>query len=140
MGFEVFQKGSPPVPAVPTITMQKGGNFSLNRAAHALVGNPDAYELLWDRDARLVALRPATLESPNAYPARPQQASEPAKGPLILAASSFSQFVGLEISSGRRWNAQVKDGMLLIDLGDPGTPVVSNRVRGRNKTQDVQAW
>lgn len=139
MGFEVFQKGSPPVPAIPTVTLQKGGNLSLNRAAHALVGSPEGYELLWDRDLKLVALMPASLSSPNAYPARPQQSSEPDKGPLIVAASSFTQYVGLDITRGRRWNVAAKDGMILININDPGTPVISNREKARNRESQLMS-
>jgi len=127
MAFEVFKKGSAPVSTVPTATIQKRGLISLNRAAYSLVGEPEAVELLWDKDRQIVGIRPAALESPNAYPARPQ--SSTGKGPILIAGNLFTKFIALDTSEAQRWVPVMEDGILCIDLAVAGQRVTSNRSR-----------
>ncbi len=129
MAFEVFQKGSAPVSTVPSATIQKRGIISLNRAAFDLIGKPPAIELLWDNDRRVIGLRPAPLESPNAYPARPQSSS--GKGPILIAGSLFTKYIGVGTSEAARYVPTLEDGILCIDLSTPGQRVTSNRSRSR---------
>lgn len=130
MGFEVFQKSSAPVSKVPTVTIQKRGLISLNRAAHALIGAPDFVELLWDADRRVVGLRPASAESPNAYPARPQSVKTD-KGPILVAGTVFTQYYDIPTEESRRWVVRAEDGILCIDLQQESQLATSNR-NGRN--------
>ncbi len=126
MGFEVFQKSSAPLAKVPTVTVQRRGLFSLNRSAHALIGSPAAVELLWDAERRVIGLRPADLMNPNAYPARPQQSGSD-KGPVIVAGTAFTQFYGIDTKETRRWVPTEEDGILCVDISQPGQKVTSNR-------------
>lgn len=128
MGFKVFEKGSAPVSTVPTATIQKRGLISLNRAAYALIDEAVGVELLWDGERRLIGIRPAPIESPNAYPARPQSSSSN-RGPILIAGNLFMRFIGLDTSEAHRWVPAVVDGVLCIDLKEPGQRVVSNRTR-----------
>lgn len=132
LGFEVFQKGSAPVATVPSVTIQKRGLMSLNRAAHRLLDSAEAVELLWDSERRVIGIRPAPIESPNAYPARPQSAVSD-KGPILIAGSLFTRFIGLDTSQAQRWVPSVEDGILCIDLNAPAQRVTSNRSRGRSE-------
>lgn len=126
MAFEVYQKGSAPVSTVPTVTVQKRGLISLNRAAYNLIGEAEAVELLWDTERQVIGLRPAELTNPNAYPARPQNVSS-AKGPILVAGGKFTQFIGLDTSRAVRWVPSVEDDILCIDISKPGQVASSNR-------------
>lgn len=128
MGFEVYQKGSAPLPTVPTVTVQKRGLISLNRAAHGLIGDAEAVELLWDPERRVIGLRPATLANQNAYPVRVQNVGSN-KGPMLVAANLFTQYIGLDTTVAKRWTPSVEDGILVIDLATPGVVATSNRSR-----------
>lgn len=130
MGFKVFEKGSAPVSTVPTATIQKRGLISLNRAAFALIDSPEAVELLWDEDRRIIGIQPAPLQSPNAYPARPQSSASN-KGPVLIAGNLFTRFIGLDTSEARRWVPTVEGDVLCIDMTEPGQRVTSNRSRQR---------
>lgn len=130
MGFEVFQKSSAPVSKVPTVTLQKRGLMSLNRAAHALIGSPEFVELLWDADRRVIGLRAAEADSPNAYPARPQSA-QTGKGPIIVAGNVFTRHYQIPTEESRRRVVTVEDSVLCIDLNQEGQLATSNR-SGRN--------
>lgn len=126
MAFEVFKKSSAPVPSVPSVTIQKRGLMSLNRAAYELVGAPKAVELLWDAERRVIGMRSATLQNPDAYPARPQNLKSN-RGPILVAGSLFTRHVGLDTSLAKRWVPQLEGDILVIDLTVEGQPVSSNR-------------
>ena len=72
-GFEVYRKPSSRAGMEPAVSVQRGGNFSLNSGACQLLGKPAAVELLYDRSARLIGFRPAGAEAPHAYRLRPQK-------------------------------------------------------------------
>lgn len=127
MGFEVFQKSSAPVSRVPSVTLQKKGLLSINRAAHALIGSPEAVQLLWDPERRVMGLKPVPEADPNGYPARPQSAKT-GKGPILVAATKFTQFYDIDTTTSLRYVPFAEDGVLCIDVSKPGQPVTSNRV------------
>lgn len=131
MAFELFQKGSAPIPSVPSVTIQKRGLFSLNDAAQSLIGTPEAIQFLWDSERRLIGLKPVSLDTSNAYPARRQVTSSRStnRGPVLIAGTMFTKFIQLDTSKARRWIPRLEDGLLIIDLNNPGTPVSSNRGR-----------
>lgn len=126
MPFVVYQKGSAPVATVPVVTVQKKGLIALNRAAYAMIGDPEAVELLWDEDRKIIGLRPSELTNPNAYPARPQSANS-TKGPILVAGTKFTQFIGMDTSRAMRWIPTIEDEILCIDISKPGQPANSNR-------------
>jgi hypothetical protein len=127
VGFTVFQKSSAPLARIPSVTIQKKGLLSLNRAAHALIGSPEFVELLWDEERHVIGLRATEETNPNAYPARPQSAKAD-KGPILVAGTTFTQFYKIDTAESRRWVPTVEDGdILAIDLSRPGQPVTSNR-------------
>ena len=126
MGFEVYEKGSAPVATVPSVTIQKRGLISINRAAYALMKEPEAVELMWDRERKLVGLRPVPIEAANAYPVRPQSADSQ-RGPLLIAGNLFTKYIGLNTDEAHRWTPRMEGEILCIDVGTPGAKVNSNR-------------
>lgn len=135
MAFEVFEKGSAPLPTVPAVTIQKRGLMSINRAAFALIGSPNAVELLWDKERRIIGIRGAEATNPNAYPARPQTASSN-RGPMLVAGNLFTRYIELDTSVAKRWTPTIEDGVLCIDLKTPGQKVLSNRQRAAKAESD----
>lgn len=128
MGFEVFEKSSAPISTVPAATIQKRGLISLNRSAYQMLGSPEAVELLWDAERKIIGFRPAPLENPNAYPVRPQSTKSD-KGPVLIAGNLFTRYIGLDTSEARRWVPALENNILCIDLNTPGQKVTSNRSR-----------
>jgi hypothetical protein len=129
VAFKVFEKGSAPIQTVPSITIQKRGLISMNRAAHSLIGSAEAVELLWDEERRVIGLRPTEIGNVNGYPVRPQVTNS-SKGPLLIAGNLFTKFIGLDTSEARRWTPKMEDEVLCIDVSTPGGRVNSNRRRG----------
>lgn len=126
MGFEVFEKKSAPLAKVPSITIQKRGLFSLNRAAYALLKDPEAVVLMWDAERQMVGIKAADIADPNAYPARPQSAKT-GKGPVMVAGTMFTQYYKIDTTESARWVPSMDGDVLCIDLSKPGQKVSSNR-------------
>lgn len=129
MAFKVFEKGSAPASTVPSVTIQKRGLISLNEAAQRMLDSPEAVQFLWDEDRRIVGLRAARLDEPNAYPARRQAtgAGREGRGPVLVAGTLFTKFIGLDTSVAKRWVPKLEGDLLTIDLNEPGQAVVANR-------------
>lgn len=130
MGFEVFQKSSAPLAKVPQVTIQQRGLISLNRSAYAAIGNPEAVELLFDADRKIVGLRPTVVSNPNAYPVRPQGSGD--SGPLLVAGQMFTKYYRIDTTQAIRYiDPEVVDGVLCIALNGEHQVVTSNRSRGK---------
>jgi len=112
MPFEVFDKKAVPNSAEAWVTLQKRGNFSFNRKAIEAFGNPEAVELLYDRENKLIGFRPASPGAPRAYPVRKTGNS----GTHLVAGMAFSQHYGIPTEEARRFSPKLQDGMLVIDL------------------------
>jgi hypothetical protein len=135
MGFEVFNKRLAPLSKTPSVTIQKRGLMSLNRAAYALLGEPKAVELLYDREERVIGLRPVSEDVPHAYPLRAQSSKQQA-GPLMLAGTAFTQHYDIDTSVSRRWVPRMRGEVLCIDLKQEGVEATSNRGRRRPDNSD----
>lgn len=131
MAFKVFEKGSAPVSSVPSVTIQKRGLFSLNEAAQEMLKSPEAIQFLWDEERKVIGLRGVTLDAPNAYPARRQatSAGKSGRGPVLVAGTLFTKFIGLDTSVAKRWVPKLEEDVLIIDLNEPGQTVIANRSR-----------
>jgi hypothetical protein len=131
MPFEVFHRQRAPLVLQPYVTIQKKGIISINEAAHAALQSPKAVELLYDREAKIMALRAADPETEHAYAVRPNGTA--AKSYLI-AGTAFTKYYGISTGVARRWAAQLQMGsdgkILVVNLNVPGTVITSNRSRG----------
>lgn len=124
MSFEVFDKRLAPLAKAPSVTIQKRGIFSINKAAHKLIGEPVSVELLFDKENDIVALRPST--EAHAYAFRPQS-SRADTGQVVMSATAFTQYYEIDTSISRRYKPYEQDGMLCIDLRGSSVKVVGNR-------------
>jgi hypothetical protein len=125
--FEVFTKALVPLKRDPTITIQKNGAISLNKAAQVALGAPDAVELLYDPTTRTVGLRGVDVDADHAYAVRSSRGN--GLSPFVISAMAFLHFYDIDVAVSRRWSAYLYDGVLCIDLDDESVPVTSNRAR-----------
>ncbi|MEX5271549.1 hypothetical protein [Kocuria sabuli] len=128
MPFEVFDKRMTPLAKAPSVTIQRRGVISLNKAAHDLIGNAETVELLYDRDRQVVALRAADDSSPHAYAVR--NGSKRGPGQAIVSATAFTAHYDINTTATRRWKPFLEDGMLCVDLTTSGTVITGNRTKG----------
>ena len=126
--FEPFTGRAAPVVTEPAVTIQAKGTFGVNRAAARV-------ELLFDRAARVIGLRPADDSVRHAYPLRKQQKSSS----YVLAATAFTQAYSIPTDRARRFPAVMEDGILVIDLNGPSTEASTNRDQGKPSRANVAA-
>lgn len=132
MGFEVFNKRMTPLAKAPSVTIQKKGIFSINRAAHNLIGAPETVELLFDREAEIIAMKPS--DEAHVYAIRPQTTS--GTGQVLLSASAFTQYYDIDTEISRRYKPYEQDGMLCIDLRGPSVEIIGNRTKQGDDSED----
>lgn len=132
MGFEVFDKRSAPLAKAPSVTIQKRGIISMNNAAHRLLKEAESVELLYDRDAEVIALRPST--EPHAYTLRQQSARS--TGQAVVSATAFTQYFDIDTSVSRRFKPYEQDDMLCIDLRSEAVEIVGNRAKQQGESDE----
>jgi hypothetical protein len=125
MEFETFRKALVPLKREPTITVQKRGTMSLNKAAQVMLGMPAAVELLYDPNARTVGVRAVSPRADHGYSLRSSTGAD--TGPFVISAMAFLHFYDIYPDETLRWVAYLADDVLCINLDDPATPVTSNR-------------
>jgi hypothetical protein len=131
MPFEVFKRQRAPITQEAAVTLQKRGTMSLNLAAFRALDEPEAVELLWDREDRLMGLRKAEPDTAHAYKVRQLAKSQTT---WLLSGTAFMTYYGLETDVARRYIGSVDDdGMLVLDLKEPGVQVTSNRDRAKDR-------
>jgi len=99
----------------PSVSIQKGGIFSLNYKAFSLLGKPSEVVFLYDKDCKVVGIQAAQAGEDYSHRVRRQQKS---RGKLI-SAKGFLDFVGLDYQSERiRVKPVFRNNVLRLDLQD----------------------
>ena len=125
-GFEVFEKYHSRSVKEFYVTIQKRGTISLNRAAFQAMGNPKYAELLFNRNKRLIGIRPTNSASGRTAPIRKQGQSES----YLIAGLTFTKEYDIDSSVARRYVATIQENMLIVDLNSPSTDATGPRSRG----------
>lgn len=108
------------------MTIQKRGALSFNTPAFEALGSPKHVELLFDPDERLIGFRKTTAAAPHAYTVR---AVGKTGATHVVSGKAFLAYYGIPRDIARRWIAEERDGMLVVDLKRPGTDVTGHSSR-----------
>lgn len=119
-GFETYKRQRLTPSGEPFITIQKKGIFSLNRAAYEALGAPDAVELLYNREDRLIGIRKVNKSVGHAYSVR---AFGKSGMTWLVSGTAFLSYYDIPIPDPVRRAARVEKNMLVVDLKDPGVIV-----------------
>lgn len=123
--WTAFDKRSRPLADEAFVTIQRRGTFSFNAAARAGIGHPDAVELLYDVDERLIGFRPVDATNPRAYALRKQGRSNN----WIVGGQAFTKAFKIDTDTAMRHAATVVDGVLVVDLKRPGADATGVRLK-----------
>jgi hypothetical protein len=115
MPFEVFTPEAAAESGPAFVSIQKQGIVAFNRAAFAALGEPEAVELLFDRERSLVGLRAA--DDSLAHTLRVRTSS--AGGTYVVSAARFVKHYAIPNEVGRRWAARTEGDVLVIDISQP---------------------
>lgn len=139
--FTTFDKQGARLVKVPELTIQAKGSMSMNAAAWNLMGQPVAVALMYDEAAKVIGLRPVPPEDPHAYPLRgvggKKGVTPKLPNSFIVAGQAFVKHFGIPVGNPVRRQVTVVDGVLIVDLNDPGRLAASNR--NRSRTRAVQS-
>lgn len=124
--WTAFDKRSRPIVDDAFVTIQRRGTFSFNKAARAAIGDADAVELLYDADERLIGFRPVEPSHPRAYALRKQGRANN----WIVGGQAFTKSFKIGTDTAMRYVAAAQDGVLVVDLKQPGTDATGVRLRG----------
>ena len=126
--FETFKKRMVPLAKSPYVTIQTRGVMSLNAAAHAALGAPEAVELLYDAGAKIIGLRAVSPETEHAYPIRGMGSGKRHEGTsYMVSGTAFTKYYEIPTEVSTRYPAVLDDGILCIDLAKGGTVVTVTR-------------
>jgi hypothetical protein len=113
--------------------MNPKGNIVMSRVTYQMLDEPKAFVIFFDKTNRRIGLKPATLATRNAYPARAQHAGAKMvrgyrlmrEGRIILPQTV--RFDDADID---------EDGILVLDLRTATVPKrVQNHYRNRGKSR-----
>src|SRR5258708_21554751 len=123
--FEEFKRLNARTSRHPTLTVTVRGTLNLNEAAFGLLGKPDAVVLLYARAERIIALRPAGRDDPNAYHVSLLGKSGHSR---TVVAREFSAWIEADLSAARRYPLELDDdGLGFARLNGPAVIVTGNR-------------
>ncbi len=136
MEFETFDKRAATTNKNPMVTIQRGGHFSLNKAAYLAMGEPETVELLFSRPNKVIGFRPVTPTSPRGFPVKPQGKNSPTT--FMVAGQAFAKNYELDVSTARRYGVEIKNGILMLDLKGPSIDVTGPRSAMKSRLADGQ--
>lgn len=137
VGFETFTKRMVPLGKSPYVTVQKRGLLSLNKAAHAALGEPDAVELLFNAHDQVIGVRSVDPDTPHAYMVRSLGGQKGNATTFIVGATAFANYYKIPTDVSVRRLVRVNDGVLFIDLKDEGVVVTGTRSRSRTSDRSL---
>lgn len=98
----------------PTISLVRGGSFTINEAAFDLLSKPEYIKYLFDPSTRVVGLRPASPDESGAY-----RIYKPAGGRRVRAcAIAFCHHYDIACGNHRSFYPKMQDGVLAFALDD----------------------
>lgn len=110
--FEKFRRYKVTEAPTPMVAFHIRGLFALNELAYDALKRPEAIELFYDRDERVVGFKASTRDSPDSYAVRHHT-----KHSYQVEGRSFIKYYGIpEEAAGRRYAAKMVDDILAVDL------------------------
>ena len=115
------------------VTMNRKGEIALSRITYEKLGEPAAFNLLFDMVNNRIGLKPTALAARNAYPV----AKQGRHGGRVVRAYRMTQEFGIDLPETIRFhNVEIdQDGILILDLR---TAKVSQRALGFRKGRSDQ--
>jgi len=123
--FELFEKRRTPPASEPSVTMLKTGVISMNVVAYETLGRPNFLEFLYDKEAKIVGLKPHDKETEYSYPVRELKSAS--GGTFSVSAKAFMIYYGMPMTSSIRRRPFLDGAVLCVDLNEPGTDVTTGR-------------
>ncbi len=110
--FEKFHRYKVTEAPTPMVAFHVRGLFALNELAYDALKRPEALELFYDRNEKVIGFKASTRDSPDSYAVRHHT-----KHSYQVEGRSFIKFYEIpEKASGLRYTAEMVDDILAVDL------------------------
>jgi HSP20 family molecular chaperone IbpA len=110
--FEKFRRAKVTSGETPIVAIHQRGLFAMNQLAFEALGEPKAVGLLFDRDNQVIGLEAAERDNPDSYVVRHHT-----KYSHHVEGRSFLSYYDVpKEATGRRYKAELVDGVLEVDL------------------------
>jgi hypothetical protein len=130
--FERFDKRHIAIAGSPFATIQQGGRvMTLNRVAYEMLGGPEAVELLWNKQNRVIGVRQVSPKEPYAFPLRAQGRKGREPSNYLVAAQAFTKHYDIDTSVAMRYPVEMQGDVLTIPL-DRGTVATGPRAKTKD--------
>lgn len=97
------------------VTLCRKGNIMVGAAAFDRLGRPDAAVLLYDEEMKLIGLRPAHPQTPNAFPMQGMKCGRH----RVVRANRFCRHHGLNVERMMAFiNPKIDGAMLILDMNE----------------------
>jgi hypothetical protein len=130
--FERFDKRHIAIAGSPFVTIQQGGRvMTINRVAYEMLEGPEAVELLYNKQNRVIGVRQVSPKEPYAFPLRGQgrRGKEPSN--YLVAVQAFTKYYGIDTSVAMRYPVEMQEDILLVPL-DRGTVATGPRAKTKD--------
>jgi hypothetical protein len=132
--FERFDQRHITISGSPFVTIQRGGRvMTINRAAYEMLGGPEAVELLWNKQNRVIGVRKVSPKVPYAFPLRAQGRKGREPSNYLVATQAFTKYYGIDTSVAMRYPVEMQEDVLTVPL-DKG--IVATGPRAKNKDDE----
>lgn len=134
--FQVFSREVARSREEPMFTLQARGLLSLNSAVFRALGEPQAVELLYDANLRIIGLRKVAQGDPNAYAVRKQKSAQS----YLVATQGFLAYHGIKTIMAQRFLAHdYGEGVWGLALAE-GRAVTNRRGAGELPPARTEKW
>lgn len=131
--YERFSGSHAPSNKTPSVTIQKRGMLSLNRAAYDLLKRPQAVQLYFSANEQAIGITPSDPKAPDAILLRKQRGS----ASYIIAGMAFCKWYDIDTSVARRYEAIAEEGDLYVDLKQPAKVVTSASTMRQQRVEET---
>src|ERR687897_1191827 len=115
MDFERFDQRHIAIGGSPFVTIQRSGRvMTINRAAYELLASPEAVELLYNRENRVVGIRKVSKKEPYAFPLRPQGRKGHRPSNYLVAFQKFAKYYGIDTGVAMRYPTEMQEDILTV--------------------------
>lgn len=129
--FEVFDGYHSRVTREMSVSIRQDGNLALNKAALKALRNPESVQFLYNRSKEQIGIRVAPSGDVGTVVRRQKNCSN-----YVIAGKAFLKEYNIDFSVTRRFDAILRDEMLIIDLNGPSAIVVGPR-QGKKRSEKV---
>ena len=116
--FDEFEEGPvEPIGKRINVTINRHGNFYINRKAILAMGEPDAVVLFFDTERKIIGMQRSPIGRTNAFPLNRRSRSKPENARVIHAGNFCSHHNITPDATIRFADPQVnKDGIMILDM------------------------